>query len=101
MQKVSVQANQLRLGQCAGQGAFRPSKDIIETEILILLGGVAAEARRMGDYAWDAASQDLREVRRMTSLRGAASGRWNGSNVACSTRPNIYSISPASGKRWS
>ncbi len=64
VQRVSVQANHLRLGQCEiKKGAGRPAKDAVETEILILLGGLAAEARQTGEYARGAAAQDLRGVR--------------------------------------
>lgn len=73
VQRVSVRPDQLRLGRCEIQkGSFRRSKDVIETEILILLGGVAAEARHTGEYAWDAAAEDLRDVRSLTSLRAAS-----------------------------
>ncbi len=68
--RVSILPNQSSLGQCDIQkGSFRPSKDQLETEILILLGGVAAEARQMGRYDWGGASQDLRSVRRLSEQR--------------------------------
>ena len=70
VQRVSVQANHLRLGQCElKKGAGRPAKDAVETEILILLGGLAAEARQTGEYARAAAAQDLRGVRLLTQTR--------------------------------
>lgn len=70
--KVSVLPNHLRLGQCDIQkGSFRPSKDLLETEILILLGGPAAEARFTGRYCWEGASQDLRGVRALVQRRAA------------------------------
>lgn len=75
VQRVSVEPNHLRLGVCEiRKGTFRPSKDWLETEVLILLGGLAAEARHAGDYHWDAASQDLRNLRSLTKQRaGSAS----------------------------
>lgn len=73
VQRVSIEPNQLRLGVCEiRKGTFRPSKDWLETEVLILLGGLAAEARRSGNYDWQAASQDLRSVRMLTKQRGGS-----------------------------
>lgn len=70
--KVSVLANHLRLGQCDIQkGSFRPSKDLLETQILILLGGPAAEARHTGRYCWEGAAQDLRGVRSLSQRRAS------------------------------
>jgi ATP-dependent Zn protease len=70
IQRVSIQPSHLRLGQCEIQkGTFRPSRDHLETEILILLAGVAAEARLIGRYDWGGASQDLRGVRRLSEMR--------------------------------
>jgi hypothetical protein len=72
VQRVSIEPNQVRLGHCElKQGAFRRSEDVLETQILILLAGPAAEARHAGDYCWDAAAQDLRDVRSMTSSRSS------------------------------
>ena len=70
IQRVSILPSHLRMGQCDIQkGSFRPSKDLLETEILILLGGVAAEARQTGHYDWGGASQDLRGIRRLSQMR--------------------------------
>lgn len=70
VQRVSIQPNQLRLGVCQiKKGTFRPSRDAVETEILILLAGLAAEARHQGRYGWEAASQDLRGVRSLSQSR--------------------------------
>jgi ATP-dependent Zn protease len=70
IQRVSVQGNQLRMGQCEiKKGRFRPVKDVVEVEILILLGGLAAEARQMGDYEKAGAAQDLRGVRSLAHSR--------------------------------
>ena len=80
MKQVSIEANHLRLGQCKlNKGSTRPGKDIVETETLILLGGLAAEARRMGEYDFGAAGQDLRAVRSMARQRGGSAKqveRW-------------------------
>ena len=71
--RVSIKANHLRLGHCqTKKGAFRPSQDAVETEILILLGGLAAEARHTGVYNHGAAFRDLADVRAMTRLRGGS-----------------------------
>jgi len=70
VQRVSVQDNHLRLGQCEiKKGRARPIKDAVETQILILFGGLAAETRQMGDYNLEGAAQDLREVRLLTQSR--------------------------------
>ena len=48
----------------------RPSEDWLEREILIALGGIAAEARLTGIYAWDAAARDQQYARRLAVQRG-------------------------------
>ena len=73
IQRVSIQPSHLRLGLCEIQkGSFRPSKDQLETQILILLAGAAAEARHTGRYDWVGASQDLRGVRRLSEMRAVS-----------------------------
>ena len=73
VQRVSIEPKQMRLGRCELQkGRFKPSQDLLETEILILLGGPAAEARHTGRYDWGGASQDLRDVRSLTQRRAAS-----------------------------
>jgi len=63
VEEVSVLANRDFLGVCKfGKAGVRPSEDWIEREILIALGGIAAEARHTGNYAWDAAGQDQQYV---------------------------------------
>ena len=42
----------------SARAVFRPSEDWLEREILIALGGIAAEARHTGNYAWDGAARD-------------------------------------------
>lgn len=73
VQRVSILPNHLRLGQCElKKGASRPSQDVLEREVLILLGGPAAEARYTGRYDWDAGERDLRAVRSLTAMRAAS-----------------------------
>lgn len=70
VRRVSIRPNQQFLGHCEfGKGVFRPSEDWLEREILISLGGIAAEAIHTGDYAWDAAHRDLRYVRDLAVRR--------------------------------
>jgi hypothetical protein len=70
VQRVSILPNRLRLGQCElKKGRAKPAHDPVEVEILILLGGVAAEACYTGEYVWAGAQQDLRAVRAMTLQR--------------------------------
>ena len=68
--RVSVLPDGQFLGLCRfGKGVFRPSEDWLEREILIALGGLAAEARHTGDYAWDAADRDRQYVRQLAVQR--------------------------------
>src|SRR4051794_10336577 len=70
VQGVSVLPNRDRLGLCEfRKGVFRPSEDWVEREILIALGGIAAEAIHTGTYAWDEAERDLRYVRDLAEQR--------------------------------
>src|SRR4051794_32759363 len=70
VQRVSMRPNHKHLGLCEfRKGVFRPSEDWLEREILISLGGLAAEAIHSGDYAWDAAERDLRYVRDLAVKR--------------------------------
>ena len=71
VQRVSVLPNHQHLGVCVfGKGVIRPSKDWLETEILISLAGLAAEAIHTGNYAWAGAGRDLRHVRELAIQRG-------------------------------
>jgi hypothetical protein len=66
--RVSVLPNRDRLGQCEfGKAVFRPSEDWVEREVMISLGGLAAEARHTGTYGWAEAERDLRYTRRLLS----------------------------------
>jgi ATP-dependent Zn protease len=68
--RVSVLPDGQFLGLCLfGKGVFRPSEDWLEREILIALGGIAAEARHTGNYAWDGAARDQQYVRRLAEQR--------------------------------
>jgi ATP-dependent Zn protease len=63
VQRVSVLPDRVRLGHCeVKKGRFKPSEDWLEREILIALGGIAAEARFSGDYSWGGAARDYRYV---------------------------------------
>ena len=67
---VSILPDREHLGVCElGNGVYRPSEDWLEREILIALGGIAAEARLTGIYAWDAAARDQQYVRRLAVQR--------------------------------
>ena len=73
--RVSVLPNRERLGQCEfGKGRVRPTEDWIEREMLIALGGLAAEARHLGAYGWEEAGRDLRYVRRLAVQRAGERG---------------------------
>jgi ATP-dependent Zn protease len=68
--RVSALPNRHRLGICEfRKGVFRPTKDWLEEEILISLGGIAAEARYTGTYAWEEAGLDMRYIRRLAIQR--------------------------------
>ena len=71
--RVSIEPKLQRLGHCElKKGTFRPSSDIVETEILILLAGLVAEARLTGVYNLAGAAEDLRGVRAYTRFRGGS-----------------------------
>lgn len=71
--RVSILPNQLRLGVCElKKGALRKLQDVLEAEILVLLGGLAAEARFRGKYHWQSAQKDLRMVRELVETRAAS-----------------------------
>jgi ATP-dependent Zn protease len=70
VQCVSILPDREHLGTCEfGKGVYRPSEDWLEREILIALGGIAAEARFTGIYAWDAAARDQQYVQRLAEQR--------------------------------
>src|SRR5437870_12418780 len=68
--RVSVLPDRDGLGLCEfRKGVTRPSEDWLEREALIALGGIAAEARHSGAYAWDEADRDLQYVRDLAVRR--------------------------------
>ena len=70
IRRVSILPDREHLGVCEfGKGAFRPTEDWLEREILIALAGIAAEARHTGNYAWDGAARDQQYVRRLSEQR--------------------------------
>jgi ATP-dependent Zn protease len=70
VQHVSILPDRETAGICEfGKSVFRPTEDWLEREILISLGGIAAEARHTGNYAWDGAARDEQYVRRLAVQR--------------------------------
>jgi hypothetical protein len=68
--RVTIEPNSDHAGRCEIQkGAFRPSEDWLEREILISLGGIAAEARFTGHYSWETARRDEEYVHRLAVRR--------------------------------
>ncbi len=64
--RVSIEPNNQRLGACEfRKGVFRPSEDWLEQEMLISLGGVAAELILTGDFGRVEASADLLVLRKL------------------------------------
>ncbi|HEX6987018.1 MAG TPA: hypothetical protein VF170_16690 [Planctomycetaceae bacterium] len=71
VQRVSIKPDERWLGRCEfRKGRFGAYKDLLETEILIQLAGLAAEARHTGRYGWDEAAEDLDVVRSLLGSRG-------------------------------
>jgi ATP-dependent Zn protease len=67
---VTVVPDRERAGWCGFRKAtYRPSEDWLEREILIALGGIAAEARHTGNYAWDEAARDEQYARTLAMQR--------------------------------
>jgi hypothetical protein len=70
VQRVTILPDREHLGLCLfGKGAFRPTEDWLEREILIALAGLAAEARFTGDLGWDVAGKHRLFVRGLWVLR--------------------------------
>ena len=75
VEQVTIRGTRFFLGKCEmDRGRFGPRQDELEAAMLILLGGMAAEARLRGTYELNGAAQDLRELRKL-SLRRAANDR--------------------------
>ena len=67
---VSILPNRERLGVCEfRKPTTRPSEDWVEREILISLGGIAAEARHTGVHAWGSAGRDIQYVQALAIER--------------------------------
>ena len=75
IQKVTIQPGksqrgQTQLGVCEIQkGRFKPTKNMLEDDVLILFAGMVAEARSTGQYCHQGASQDIRAIERMLEDR--------------------------------
>ena len=70
IEKCTIVRNSLRLGAVQlGKGRNQRQQDFFETEAMILLGGLASEAKHTGQYNWGGAQQDLRSLRRLTLAR--------------------------------
>lgn len=68
--KVSIIPGGNKLGVCKmGKGRKKASQDMLEAELLILLAGMAAEARKSGQYNMQGASQDLRAAEKLALSR--------------------------------
>ncbi len=70
VEKCTIVRNSIRLGAVQlGKGRSQRQQDFFETEAMILLGGLASEAKHTGQYNWGGAQQDLRSLRRLTLAR--------------------------------
>ncbi len=70
--KISIVRNTLRLGQVQiGNSRNRTANDFLDQEVMILLAGLASEARYTGFYNWAGADQDLMAVKRIVRNRVA------------------------------
>ena len=95
---VSIVPGREFLGTCDfGKAVFRPSEDWLEREILIALAGAAAEARRTGEYAWDAAARDQTYAEGLALQRAGAAVRPNGCSAGCCPRRNTCSAGRTPG----
>lgn len=71
--KVTIQRNSLRLGQChVSKRRGQPIKDVTEVQALILFAGIVAEARYTGKYNWAGAQQDMYGIRQLSRSRGSS-----------------------------
>ncbi|MGC4013905.1 MAG: hypothetical protein QM755_05225 [Luteolibacter sp.] len=70
IQEVSIVPRLQRLGHCeVKKGTAKKLKDALETDLMILLAGLAAEARLTGRYHLSGAAQDLEMARRLAEMR--------------------------------
>ena len=78
IQRVSIvpgnlQGGGVRLGACQmKKGRSKPSKEVLEDDVLILFAGMVAEARLTGTYCPQGANSDLRMIRRLLQNRGGS-----------------------------
>lgn len=73
VEKVTIQRNSLRLGQCQiSNRRGQPVKDALEVQALILFAGVVCEARILGQYNWPGAQQDMIGIRQLARNRGGS-----------------------------
>ena len=99
VKRVSILPKHERLGTCEfGKGAVRPTEDWLEREILIALGGIAAEARFTGNYSWDGAGSDQQYVERLAVKRAGEAG-LNGTSVVCWRKRSICWLTKDTGRR--
>jgi len=71
--RVSMVPTQDHLGRCElRKGGPRASQDWLECQILITLGGLAAEAKHTGVYAWEMAIRYRQYVRQLAMERAGA-----------------------------
>jgi len=69
VREVSILPGGKRLGYCEMAKGGRPMKDALEADLLILLAGLAAEAKVSGRYGLDGAAQDLRMAEKLALHR--------------------------------
>ena len=69
VREISILPGGKRLGFCEMAKGGRPPKDALEADLLILLAGMAAEAKVSGRYGLDGASQDLRMAEKLALHR--------------------------------
>ncbi len=73
VEKITIVRNTLRLGQVQlGKGRRGRPNDYLESEVMILFGGLVSEARYTGQYAWRGAQQDMWAIRRLTLSRAGS-----------------------------
>ncbi len=100
VERVTVEPDARHAGLCEfRKGAARPSEDWLEREMLIALGGIAAEACHTGNYAWDGAARDEQYVQQLAVQRAGDAGPKDCSAVSW-PRSNTCSRGPSTGRRW-
>lgn len=67
--EVSILPGGKRLGYCEMRKGGRAPKDALEADLLILLAGMAAEAKVSGQYGLGGASQDLQMAEKLALSR--------------------------------